>query len=243
MTRNDIKALFPEAPKEAIDSLLDINSQDIGRAANKGKDELERLESRVRDLTRETDKLNEQVKTLTGDIASKESTIKALTAEKESALKDLKAQHESEIKALMDKQAGELKDLKGQLKVAEEKAANVDTLNQRVDQLTRDIAARDATIAGNDKQYRIKDELRSLRARNVDVVWPLLDLDKITVNDGKIEGLSEQVEALQQSDSYLFDTPATPQRGGFAPNSEVTNASSQTTGDVVNKAIRLLAGR
>ena len=48
MTRNDIKALFPEATKEAIDQLLDINSTDIGKAVNKGQVTQEQLESQVK---------------------------------------------------------------------------------------------------------------------------------------------------------------------------------------------------
>ena len=89
--------------------------------------------------------------------------------------------------------------------------------------------------------YKIKDELRGLHAKNVDVIWPLLNLDKITENDGKLEGLAEQVEALQKSDAYLFDLNTGSNRGGAAGTPEIGNNTS--VNDAVNQAIRALSGR
>ena len=248
MTRNDIKALFPDATKEAIDQLLDINSSDIGKAVNKGQTTQDQLESRVtslneqiKTLTGQINDLNGQVKTLTSDVSQRDSTIKTLTSEKETALNELKAQHEVDLKALNTQHENDIKALNDQLKAAQDKATVADTLTDRVAQLTKDIADRDATIASNNKQYRIKDELRGLHAKNVDVIWPLLNLDKITENEGKLEGLEEQVKALQESDAYLFDTNTGSQRGGFAGSPEVSN--TQTANDAVNQAIRALSGR
>ena len=241
MTRNDIKALFPDAPKEAIDQLLDINSADIGKVANKSQTAQDQLEERVKNLTEQLKTLTDQNKALTADIAEKGKTIETLTSEKETAVNDLKAQHEVEVKTLTTKQADELKTLQAQLKAAQDKATVADTLTERVAQLTKDVADRDATIQNNSKQYKIKDELRGLHARNVDVIWPLLNLEKITENDGKLEGLAEQVEALKQSDAYLFDTNTGAQRGGFPGVQEISGSVDANT--AMNDAIRAAAGR
>ena len=111
-----------------------------------------------------------------------------------------------------------------------------------VAQLTKDVADRDATIASNSKQYKIKDELRGLHARNVDVIWPLLNLEKITENDGKLEGLAEQVEALKQSDAYLFDINTGSQRGG-SPGAQDIGGGGTSANATMNNAIRALSGR
>lgn len=193
MTRNDIKAQFPEATKEQIDALLNINSDDIGRAKNN----LTNLENQISSL-------NQQITTLNGQIADKDKSIN---------------------------------DLNAQIKNTANNNANVDDLNNQIEQLKKDVADRDTTIANNSKQYRIKDELRNSKAKNVDIIWPLLKLDSITEKDGKLEGLTEQIEALQKSDAYLFDTNTGNQRGGFSGNQDLAGAN-QTNNDLINNAIR-----
>ena len=248
MTRNDIKALFPEADKAQIDQLLDINSQDIGKAVTKGQTMQEQLESQVaslneqiKNLTGQAKDLNAQITTLTGEIAQKDSTIKTLTDEKDTALNDLKAQHEVDVKTLTDKQAGELKTLQDALKAAQDKASVADTLTERVAQLTQDIAARDATIRNNSKQYKIRDELRNQHAKNADVVWKMLNIDKIDEDEnGALNGLAEQLEALKKSDAYLFESDPGQQRGGFSAGPDI--GAKNTANDAVNKAIRTLSG-
>lgn len=249
MTRNDIKALFPEATKEAIDQLLDINSKDIGKVKNEGQvaqeqydNQVSRLNEQIKTLTGEAKDLNSRIKTLTDDVAERDKTITMLTGEKETALNELKAQHEVDMKTLSDKNAGELKSLQDQLASIQEKAKLADTLTDRVSKLTQEVAERDATIANNSKQYRIKDELRNQHAKNVELVWKMLDSEKITEEDGKLNGLDEQIEALKNSDAYLFDSNAGNNRGGVAGSPDV-GGTNTAVNDVVNKAIRALSGR
>lgn len=194
MTRNDIKAQFPEATKEQIDALLNINSDDIGK-----------VKSNQTNLETQISQLNQQITTLNGQITEKDKTIK---------------------------------DLNGKVSAYSASENNIDDLNKQIEQLKKDVADRDTTIANNSKQYRIKDELRGVKAKNVDVVWSLLDLGKITEKDGKIEGLTEQIEALQKSDAYLFDTGTDNQRGGFASNKQDLTGANRTNNDVINNAIR-----
>lgn len=248
MTRTDIKAIFPDATADQMKQLLDINSEDVGKALNKGQTAQEQLEGQVtslneqiKTLTGQNKDLNTQIKTLTGDITQRDTQIKTLTEEKETALNELKAQHEVDVKTLTDKYDGDIKALNDQLKTAQEKASVADTLTERVAKLTQEVAERDNTISSNNKAYKIKDALRAAHAKNVDVVWPQLKLDSITEKDGALEGLNEQIEALQKTDPYLFDTNTGEQRGGVAGSPDVGNGSSAN--DAVNQAIRSLSGR
>lgn len=241
MTRNDIKALFPEATKEAIDQLLDINSSDIGKAMNKSQTAQDRLEATINDLNEQITNLNGQVKTLTDDVSQKDKAIKTLTGEKEAAVKDWTTKYEVDMKALADKHAGELNTLNDQLKAAQDRATVADTLTERVSQLTKDIADRDAKIASNTKQYLVRDALRGMHAKNVDVLLPLLNLDQITVNeDNTLEGFVEQMKPIQERDSYLFDTNPGTQRAGSGASPDVGDGTNPAS--AVNQAIRQLAG-
>ena len=241
MTRNDIKALFPEATKEAIDQLLDINSSDIGKAMNKSQTAQDQLESKIQSLNDQLTSMTEKVKTLTDDVSEKDKAIKTLTSEKETAVNDLKAQYEVDMKALTDKHAGELNALNDQLKAAQDRATVADTLTERVSQLTKDIADRDATIASNTKQYLVRDALRGMHAKNVDVLLPLLNLDQIKVNeDNTLEGFVEQMKPIQEKDGYLFDTNTGTQRAGSGASPDVGDGVNPQS--AVNQAIRQLAG-
>jgi len=241
MTRNDIQALFPEASKKAIDQLLDINSSDIGKAMNKSQTAQDQLENKIQALNDQVTSLNEQVRTLTDDVTQKDNTIKTLTNEKESAVKDLQTKYEVDMKALTDKHAGELTALNDQLKTAQDRATVADTLTERVSQLTKDIADRDATIASNTKQYLVRDALRGLHAKNVDVLLPLLNLEQITVkDDNTLEGFDEQLKPIQEKDGWLFDTNAGAQRAGAGASPDVGDGANPSS--AVNQTIRQLAG-
>ena len=248
MTRPDIKAIFPEATADQMKQLLDINSEDVGKALGKGQTAQEQLEAQVKALNERIASLNGQVKdlseqvgTLNGDIAKRDTTIKTLTDTKDAELNELKAQHEVEMKTLTDKYDGDIKSLNDQLKTAQDRASVADALTDKVAKLTPEVADRDNTISSNNKAYRIKDELRGAHAKNVDVVWPLLKLDSITEKDGALEGLTEQIEALLKTDPYLFETNTGDQRVGVACSPDVGNSTSAN--DAVNQAIRSLSGR
>jgi len=56
-----------------------------------------------------------------------------------------------------------------------------------------------------ERDYLVKDSLRTAKTKNPDLVLKALDMTKITVRDGKIDGLDPQLEALRKSDAYLFE--------------------------------------
>ena len=58
-------------------------------------------------------------------------------------------------------------------------------------------------------------DLVKAKARDIEVVMPLIDLDKVTHTDAGLEGLKEQLDALKEAKAYLFETeePAPQNKG------------------------------
>lgn len=216
MNKDNIRNLFPDASDEAVKALLDINSADITHALNKQQGA--------------HDELTKQIATLTAQIGQKDSEIKNLTDKYTGDANALNLQHQQQLEAL-----------NVQLQEANNKAGVADALQKQVDKLTKEVAARDKTIADNSKAYRIKDGLREMKARNVDVVWPLLKLDEISEQDGQLNGLTEQVETLKQTYGYLFDSNSGDQRGGFAGSPDIGNQTDVNA--AMNAALRSASRR
>lgn len=77
-------------------------------------------------------------------------------------------------------------------------------------------------------------------AKNIDVLKALLNYENIQLEDGKLNGLDEQLTALKESDSYLFDSKeedSKPQKRTVAPGDPVNendNSISTLFSDVFN---------
>lgn len=154
-------------------------------------------------------------------------------------------------KAKFDDANGKVKTLNQQisaltarLQEAQQQNGDIAALNQQIEKLTADVTARDEQIAKIGLTYRIKDALRGMNARNADVVMPLLKMDSISEQDGKLVGLDEQVEAIKKTDGYLF-TDSGRQHGNFGYGGSLENQGSEerhSSADA-NAAIRMAAGR
>lgn len=71
--------------------------------------------------------------------------------------------------------------------------------------------------------YALDGALTGAKCKNNKAVKALLDMESITYQEGKLEGLDPQLEVLQKDASYLFDIETNPGGSGFNPGS-----SSQT---------------
>ena len=69
----------------------------------------------------------------------------------------------------------QVNDLTQQLADAQKNAGDVDALNQQITKLTQDVTDRDNKLASLSTDYDIKDALRAAKARDVDIVFGLLD--------------------------------------------------------------------
>lgn len=63
------------------------------------------------------------------------------------------------------------------------------------------------SYADKEKNTAINQAISNARGKNAKAILALVDSDKITYKDGKLEGLEDQLKELQKSDAYLFDAP------------------------------------
>lgn len=121
--------------------------------------------------------------------------------------KDLDAAN-AEVESLK----GQISDRDKQLETLKNSTGEVEAMKQQIATLQADNKAKDDAHAAEIKQLKIDaaidSALTGAKAKNNTAVKALLkDLDKAELaDDGTIKGLAEQIEALQKSDAYLFDT-------------------------------------
>ena len=121
--------------------------------------------------------------------------------------KDLDAAN-AEVESLK----GQISDRDKQLETLKNCTGDVEGMKQEIAKLQADNKAKDDAHAAEIKQLKIDaaidSALTGAKAKNNTAVKALLkDLDKAELaEDGTIKGLAEQIEALQKSDAYLFDT-------------------------------------
>ena len=139
----------------------------------------------------------------------------------------------------------QVNDLTQQLADAQKNAGDVDALNQQITKLTQDVTDRDNKLASLSTDYDIKDALRAAKARDVDIVFGLLDRSKITSKDGKLSGVDEQLKAIRESKGFLFESDEKPAgRAGFGGQQDIIGGGeSAGANSAVNNAIRAMAGR
>ncbi len=125
----------------------------------------------------------------------------------ESFQKDLDAAN-AEVESLK----GQISDRDKQLETLKNSTGDVEAMKQQIATLQADNKAKDEAHAAEIKQLKIDaaidSALTGAKAKNNTAVKALLkDLDKAELaEDGTIKGLAEQIEALQKSDAYLFNT-------------------------------------
>jgi len=97
---------------------------------------------------------------------------------------------------------------KKQLKDLEKKAKGNEELENEISKLRADNEKKDldyqATIKTQTKDFAIQNGIKGEQGKNVKAIKALLDMDKITVDDKGITGLSDQLKKLKESDAYLF---------------------------------------
>ena len=126
-----------------------------------------------------------------------------------------------------------------QIKELGESAGDNQALKDQVAQLQADNQKAADEYAANIAQIRLDNAvdlaLAGAKAKNGKAVKALLDLSKSKVGeDGKVEGLEDQIKAIQKSDAYLFDAgePAKPQYKGITPKDGDGNPAPKAVKDM-----------
>ena len=105
-----------------------------------------------------------------------------------------------------------------QLETLRTSNADAEALKSQIATLQAENKAKDDAHAAEIKQLKIDSALDSAitgaKGRNAKAIKALLNLENAELQeDGTIKGLSEQLEALQKSDSYLFDAKTPKMKG------------------------------
>ncbi|WP_242510424.1 phage scaffolding protein, partial [Ligilactobacillus salivarius] len=158
-----------------------------------------------------------KIKTI-GEIDMKREDLKNLGLTDEQ-IEKVMAEHGKDITSLQEKVNGltnERDGLKSQLDERDQQLAdlqknskNVDDLNEQIKQLQSDNKKANEEwqnkLATQTKNFKIEIALREAKSKNVKAVLPFIDTEKVTVDGDSLKGLDDQIKAIQQSDSYLFE--------------------------------------
>ena len=125
---------------------------------------------------------------------------------------------------------GQKADLDEQIKAANTTITELKKNNKDNEALQQTIQDHEATIenlkkesAQKDFNYALDSALKDNKCKNAKALKALLNLDDIKFNEGKLEGLESQLNALKESDGYLFETsnPAPGNTGGTGTHPRV----------------------
>lgn len=136
---------------------------------------------------------------------------------------------------------------KKQLKDLEKKAEGNEELKNTIKELRAENEKKDVdyktNIAAQKKDFEVQSAIKEAQGKNVKAIKALLDLDKITVDDSGITGLSDQLKKIKESDPYLFGEDKIVGTGQHTPegdkttptpkNLEVQLEEAQKKGDVL----------
>ena len=117
----------------------------------------------------------------------------------------------------------DVRDRDGQLETLKNSTGDVEAMKKQIEDLQK--ANKDAADAhaAEIKQMKIDSAVESAitgaKGKNAKAIKALLNLENAELaDDGTIKGLAEQLEAIQKSDSYLFDAKETKKQfKGAAP--------------------------
>jgi DNA repair exonuclease SbcCD ATPase subunit len=112
--------------------------------------------------------------------------------------------------------------------------ADVEALNKLVEQLqlsNKELEENHSKEMHNLQfNFALEGALTNAKSKNNKALKALLNMDNIKYQEGKLEGLQEQIEALQKDASYLFDLETTPANtgglGSFGRNNQIENSGS-----------------
>ena len=137
-----------------------------------------------------------------------------------------------------------IKTLNADLAEARQKLEASGSLQSQVDQLTRDLKDRDATITGMRRSGKIREVLSKANLRDISIAEKLLDMSQIKEDDkGNLTGIDEQVKALKESSPYLFTDEKQSDKGGYFGGNKDHDKTPATGNEQVNQAIRAAFGR
>lgn len=181
------------------------------------------------------------------DLGLEKEQVDSIMAEHGKSIKadaDVIAELE-ELKTTAETLQNQLTERDNDLEELKTKATSSEDLEEKLAELqekyTAETEAHKAELEKQRKLSEIKLGVIKAGARNEKAVMALLDSEQIKVNDDGVHGLKEQLEALSESDPYLFDTgnePSGQSTVGGNPNRKTpteTNAFEVAKNKIINR--------
>lgn len=171
---------------------------------------------------------------------TEQSVIDAIMAENGKDVNAVKGNH-AELETKVTELTSQLAERDAQLTTLKESVKDNEKLTAKITELENTNAESKTTyeskIAELQKSHAIESGVRDAKAKNVKAVMALLDMEKITYKDGKVEGLTTQLDALTKGEdtSFLFGTVNAPV--GTNPNNPPSNGGNPPTSKTLAEAI------
>lgn len=123
----------------------------------------------------------------------------------------------------------------------QKKVGDTDALNQQITQLQTDKTNLTNQLATEvtkiQKTHAIESGVRDAKAKNVKAVMALLDMEKITYENGELTGLTEQLDTLTKGEDTSFLFGASPAPSGTTPNTPPQGGGTPPTSKTLSEAI------
>ena len=101
------------------------------------------------------------------------------------------------------------------------KKEDYDNLNTSLTKAKKEFEDYKNGIVARERSQALEQAIKGAKGKNPKAILALLDSEKITYKDGKIEGLDDQLKNLQKSDSYLFEGVVDDNYSGGKPSDEI----------------------
>lgn len=139
----------------------------------------------------------------------------------------------NEAKKTLEKTLGERDQ---QFETLKSSTGNSEELKKTIEELQKTNAEQQKTHEAEIAQLKLDNAvdaaLAAAGAKNIKTVKALLDISKVKQGeDGSLNGLDEQLEAVRKSDGYLFAEKQQPSFKGFQPGASGDGVPSPEQGD------------
>lgn len=134
-----------------------------------------------------------------------------------------------DLKSQLDERDQQLNTLQKQAKGNEELQAAIESLQEENQKTAAEYQQK---LDQQAFDFAIESALRDAKSKNIKAVKANLNLDGLKLADGKVIGLDEQLTALRESDSYLFEENEEPPKlAGRQPHSSQGAGAVSPAGD------------
>lgn len=118
------------------------------------------------------------------------------------------------------------------------KYQEIKTDSENVTKLNEEIATLKSTIENKEKEYKerinsmeldklLNLEILSHKPKSTELLLKIVDKGKLSIKDGKLEGLNEQMDTIKETYKYLFEENNT--TNGFVPETPESKKETSTT--------------